>query len=223
MDKVECDGRIGLIYEKLQDKKSIGRLCHDDPLHTRQYAKDFARETVKIHSIKCADKGLKNYKDFYIEELLTGTQDKIYTKKVIDLINDEIEDKDTFIHGDLTVGNIIYSDNKWYWIDLGRMGYGDPLFDLADAYFTFKFLSSLGYVRNLFHMTKSQMIEFFDNFIKEYAYLTSQDCDRLCDRIKRVSVIYAFRMWAKVIKHVPILYQVLHYKAKKYYDDVIGK
>lgn len=222
LEKVQYKGAMGLIYERITNKKSLGRLCHDNPQNIKEYAKDFANETLKLHSIKCADIGLKNYKDLYIDSISNGAQDKIYTKKVLELIKNEVNECDKLVHGDLTVGNLINSNNKWYWIDLGKIGYGDSTFDLVETYYSFNVLSSFKFVRDIFHMSKNQLIELWDNFIKEYTYLSGQNYEILIKKIKRLSVAYLFRIWATG-RHIPILSQIVHHNSRKYYDEIIGK
>ena len=42
-EEVVCGKRKGIIYERLKQKKSIGKLCHDNPEKIEYYAKIFSR------------------------------------------------------------------------------------------------------------------------------------------------------------------------------------
>lgn len=221
IEKVKVDGRLGIIYEKIKNKKSLGRLCHDNPEKISFYAKELARETALLHKVVCDDVGLKNYKADYLDMIENAKhKDKYLIPKMKEIIEKYIKEANTCIHGDLTVGNILFANNERYWIDLARMGYGDPLFDLAIFYFSTNILSTFKFVSDIFHMTKEQSKELWASFIVEYANITNEDLDELVKRVKILSIVFFYKIWATG-RNIPIIAEIVHHNIKKYYKEVM--
>lgn len=185
---VACDGRYGIIYERLVGKKSFGKLCHDNPDKIEEYAKIYARELAKFHKIKCDKKKLDSKK----EQLLEKAK-KIENKKYRDICltyTKELKDVDTIIHGDASLGNLLQVGKKLYWIDLGTMMYGDPIVDLGVVYLSYTYFVKVKYVQNLFHIDSKQALVFYESFIKEYAKATKKKVEDIEIGAKKVAVIY---------------------------------
>ena len=85
-----------------------------------------------------------------------------------------IEDKTTCVHGDFQTGNIIRSGEGYYWIDLDRFGYGDPLFDIGHLFLVCKVYSPMKQVQDIFHMGEAQLRSFWVAFAR--AYTGEEDC-----------------------------------------------
>ena len=64
-------------------------------------------------------------------------------------------------------GNIIQSGDRFYWIDLDRFAYGDPMFDIGHLFQICKVYAPMKQVQDIFHMTQDQFFRFWDTFAKE--------------------------------------------------------
>ena len=76
------------------------------------------------------------------------------------------------VHGDFQTGNIIQTGADYYWIDLDRFAYGDPMFDIGHLFLICHIYAPMKRVQDIFHMTEEQFHRFWDAFAKEY---TGQD------------------------------------------------
>ena len=89
-------------------------------------------------------------------------------RKLIRSFAESIPEKTTCVHGDFQTGNIIRSGECFYWIDLDRFAYGDPMFDIGHLFQICKVYAPMKQVQDLFHMTLDQFNRFWDAFAKEY-------------------------------------------------------
>ena len=76
------------------------------------------------------------------------------------------------VHGDFQTGNIIQTGADYYWIDLDRFAYGDPMFDIGHLFLICHIYAPMKRVQDIFHMTLEQFHCFWDAFAREY---TGQD------------------------------------------------
>jgi Ser/Thr protein kinase RdoA (MazF antagonist) len=86
-------------------------------------------------------------------------------------------DTGTVLHGDFQPGNIIMADEKHYWIDLGWLSQGWYMMDLAHLYKMMVEDSVIPAVQELTHMTREQMLAFWDAFAR--AYTGTEDVEAL--------------------------------------------
>ena len=77
-------------------------------------------------------------------------------------------DDRTCLHGDSQPGNLLLADGKYYWIDLGWLAQGCPLMDLAHLYKMMVEDSVIPQVQDLTHMSREQMLAFWDAFARAY-------------------------------------------------------
>lgn len=59
-----------------------------------------------------------------------------------------IPEEKTCIHGDFNMGNLIFSEDNYYWIDLDRFGYGNPMFDIGHLFQICNVFSSMSRYRS---------------------------------------------------------------------------
>ena len=172
-EEIRAGDKHGIIFERARNKKSIARLIADDPDNIERYATIFADMFLKLHATPCA-------KDLVdpVAERLKATVDQIdflteEQHRQADAILDAIEPRDTCLHGDPHVGNMIVGDNGPQFIDLGSFSYGNPLFDLSMTYMECSLLCDVGDVseemisRN-FHITPATLKRFWKLFAKRY-------------------------------------------------------
>lgn len=162
------DGRLGIIYKRVQGKKSYARAISEHPENLPQYAREFAEMCKQLHST-VPPKGLfPNVKDQYKQEMdlnpYLSDKERDGIKKFID----SLPDADTAVHGDLHHGNVIFTpDGRKYFIDLSDFCTGSPLFDLGIIYLQTNFIPD-DMVKELYHIDKPASLAFWAEFVKAY-------------------------------------------------------
>ena len=168
------DGRLCAEYERVVGKKSISRLCADNPDEIPKYAKIFADEAKKFHAVKCDKTNFINHYEGMKQDLANTVLLSKSQKRRLLAFNEQLEETDTCLHGDMNIGNLILDANERpYWIDLGAVDYGNPVYDLGILYGMTKGISFIPLFEKLTHLTKTQRAEFWDAFAK--AYTESED------------------------------------------------
>lgn len=162
-------GRLGIIYEKVQEKVSFTRMIHDNPSDLPRIAQIHAEEAKKFHGINCDPSQFLCYKDSIreaIPRLFTFRKYKVILKAALELVPDN--------HGclqyDFQPGNIVHSNKTGenYWIDMGDFGYGHYLFDIAILYMFTQILCKKKGLQQIFHMTEQQLRDYWVEFTAAY-------------------------------------------------------
>lgn len=172
-EEIKAGDKHGIIFERAKNKRSIARLIADDPDNIEEYATTFAEMFLKLHATPCA-------KDLVdpIAGRLRAVVDQVgfmteEQHERADVILDGIEPRDTCLHGDPHLGNMIIGDNGPQFIDLGSFSYGNPLFDLSMTYMECSLLCDVGdategtITRN-FHISPDTLKQFWKLFAKHY-------------------------------------------------------
>ena len=181
LELVECEGRSGIIFERLKAKKSFSRLVADDPQHLEEHIAEFARAAREFHSTPCNKNIFSPQKDLIyraIEEcaIMPVAHKAAFLKAV-----SELPDADTCLHGDFHIGNAVRSEGRTYFIDLGDFAYGDPRLDIAE----FKlpvFLMNDARSQEVFHMSKNLLGLCWKTFLKHYYGTESEKQTEAIDR-----------------------------------------
>ena len=161
------DGRMGIVFQRIQGKKSFAKAVGEDPSRTEELAVRFAAMCKVLHSTRANLEGIPSYKEF-LERLfktnphLTSAQND----KVLRFIAD-IPDADTALHGDLHFGNAIFRGEENWFIDVGEFGYGHPLIDLG-IFMSVTNYTSEEMMQKLYHMDRDSAVRFWQFFTREY-------------------------------------------------------
>ncbi|MGM9788068.1 MAG: phosphotransferase [Candidatus Cryptobacteroides sp.] len=164
---VTKDGRYGIRFHRIVGKKSIARACGENPEQVEKYACEFARMCKQLHSTVVNPEDFEDIKDRYIRLLeqnpffTTGEKDKL-SRFICDA-----PDTHTAIHGDLQFGNVIFKDDKYYFIDLGDFCHGYSWFDLGMVYLTC-IVSDDKFRSENFHMDTPTAARFWEHFAANY-------------------------------------------------------
>ncbi|MBR1444016.1 MAG: anti-sigma factor antagonist [Firmicutes bacterium] len=134
-DIVKVGGNYGAIYEML-DAKDLNERILEDKEHLDDYIEAFAKTIKKMHETKVDPKkfdDLGEYTlskiDMFPKELFTE-EEKEKFKNIIK----SIPQRDTFVHGDCHIGNVMLQGNEHMFIDLETSGKGHPIYDLEGMY-----------------------------------------------------------------------------------------
>ena len=161
------DGRYGIRFRRIRDKKSYARATGDNPELVEKYASEFAEMCLKLHSVHVDTTQFECVKDRYYKLLAGNPFFSTAQKDRIGKFIADAPDSDTAIHGDLQYGNAIFAGKKRYFIDLGDFCYGYNLFDVGMVYLCC-ILSDEQFIQEAFHMPKSVAIKFWEFFAKAY-------------------------------------------------------
>lgn len=189
----------GYTGQLIHGKKSLCRIISDDPTRMDEMVQLFTEQTLKLHSIK-ADATLLESK---IEASAASIADIRFLKpetrqQIIDEMR-SIPETGTLLHGDLHFGNLITTGENHYWIDLGRMRYGNPIFDIAQFHFVFTYLPVV--CKNIFHLKAAQVREFYEKFIHLYYGLDNEENKRMYLDLEHKAT---FSFLAGIIKAGPL-------------------
>jgi len=156
------------ISQLIKNKKSLSRICHDQPERTEEMARLLCRKGKDLFSTPCDTSFFPSRKQQLVWALDYSAYIGRKNLKIIRAFVETIPEKTTCVHGDFQSGNIIQAGDTLYWIDLDRFACGDPMFDIGHLFQICQVYSSMKRVQDIFHMTFDQFNSFWDAFAKEY-------------------------------------------------------
>lgn len=164
--------RVGEAYatitQLIKNKKSLSRICHDEPQRTEEMARLLCRQGKELFATPCNTDFFPNRK----EQMLWAIDHAGFvSRKNRKLLRDFVEaipESSHCLHGDFQSGNLILAGDRPYWIDLDRFAYGDPMFDIGHLFQVCQVYAPMKRVQDIFHMTLDQFHCFWDAFAKEY-------------------------------------------------------
>ena len=160
----------GLLAERIKGKKSLSRICADDPQRIGETAALLAREGKKLHATACDTDFFSSRKELALKAVDAVSYVDETDKEKMRTFVESIDDVTTCVHGDFQTGNLIVSgEGKPYWIDLGWFNYGSPMFDLGHLFLLFQVYSQFQGMRNIVHMTEEQLKAFWNAFAVAYS------------------------------------------------------
>ena len=164
--------RVGDSYATLsqliKDKKSLSRICCDQPDRIPEMAAIFCEHGKKLFSTPCNTDFFPSRKEQLMRALKKVQFIGEKNRRILTDFAHTIEEVKTCSHGDFNTGNLILAEGQYYWIDLDRFGYGDPMFDIGHLYQICNTYASMKQVHEIFHMTEEQLHCFWDAFAKAY-------------------------------------------------------
>lgn len=161
----------GAISERIKDKKSLFRICHDEPERLDEMAVLFCNMSKQLFETTCNTDFFPSRKQMALEGIENASFISRKNRAVMRDFAEKIPESTGCLHGDFQGGNVILSGGKSYWIDLGRFAYGDPMFDIGHLYISCVVYSSVKKTREIFHMEREQLFRFWDVFARTYTGL----------------------------------------------------
>ena len=165
---VKVGDAYATLSQRIQNKKSLSRICHDEPGRTEEMAQIMCRMGRDLFSTPCNTEFFPSRKEQLLRAIEKAKFISNKNRKIIAEFAQSIPDAKTCIHGDFNMGNIIFSEGTYYWIDLDRFGYGDPMFDIGHLFQICNVYSSMKQVQDIFHMSEEQLKRFWTAFAKAY-------------------------------------------------------
>lgn len=175
------NGKLALMYEYIKNKYSYTRFIEKNPESMEEMMKKFAREAKLFHSVE-ADISKVEAIDDKLERVLLHTD--LFTDEEKALILKKVRSfpkKTTVLHGDFQPSNILISGDESYFIDLGMLTYGNPLFDIGFLWFvTYKSIDRV--YQAVFHTGQDNVIKMWEVFAKEY--FESDDLESINEMVR---------------------------------------
>ena len=186
--------RVGDAYatisQLIKGKKSLSRICHDEPERTEEMARLLCRKGKDLFATPCNLEFFPSRKEQVLWAIDHAGFVSKKNRRIIRAFAESIPEKTTCVHGDFQTGNIIQSGDSFYWIDLDRFAYGDPMFDIGHLFQICKVYAPMKQVQDIFHMSLDQFNRFWDAFAKEYTGKEDHsEFDRLAGRFACLDVI----------------------------------
>ena len=168
----------GYLCQNIAGKKSFSRLCANEPERIPEFAAMMAEYGHALHDTPIAVSdcvpSMKALLLTALEESPLLSRDQRERLKALTLA---MPDTQTCLHGDFQPGNLLLAEGKPYWIDLGWLAQGWYMMDLAHLYKMMVEDSVIPQVQDLTHMSREQMIRFWEAFAR--AYTGSDDVESL--------------------------------------------
>ena len=167
-EMVSVGDAYATISERIKNKKSLSRICHDEPDRTEEMARLLAKKGKELFATPCNTDFFPSRKEQVLWAIDHSTFVNRKNREIIRAFAETIPENDHCIHGDFQTGNIIQAGGKYYWIDLDRFAHGDPMFDIGHLFLICHVYAPMKRVQDIFHMTQDQFQRFWDAFAKAY-------------------------------------------------------
>ena len=133
-DIVKAGDKLGVRFEML-DCMSLKNCVIAHPEKMTEYLDKYAALLKKITSTECFSPEIPHAKELYQKkvEVIKPYLDKEHYNK-LKMIIDNIEDRNTFVHGDCHFKNIMVQKEELLLIDMDTLSVGHPIFELAAIY-----------------------------------------------------------------------------------------
>ncbi len=167
---VKCNNGFGILFEEITGD-SIASLLRKHPESAHTYAKQIALQIKELHEIKILPDRLPSIKSRY-QEMLAFAKYKLNHDDWLQLnaLIETIEDRETFVHGDLSLDKIFLVNDEIILMDMANCGYGHPTFDLQSLYASLVAIEidNPGYCKEKYDLDPSICREFWKLFARYY-------------------------------------------------------
>ena len=169
-DIVRVGDAYGYTFERIKGKKSLSRICADDPSRISEIAALLASEGRKLHATTCDTAFFPSHKEGALKAIGAADFADEADKQELLAFVEGLDDAPTCLHGDYQTGNLIVSgEGKPYWIDLGWFSHGLPVFDIGHLFLITQIYSQFQRMRDIIHMSREQLLAFWDAFAAAYS------------------------------------------------------
>ena len=215
---VRVGDSYGTVTEKITHKKSLSRICHDEPERIEEMAELICARGKELFATPCDTTAFPSRK----EQLMKSFgKVRFVSKKNLSVLRafaETIEDKDTCLHGDFNMGNLVLSDGRYFWIDLDRFGYGNPMLDIGHLFQICNTYASMRQVQGIFHMDKEQLNRFWDAFAKAYTGQEDHsEFDRLAGKFAAMDMVLCYEFHKDNLAEQIFFGVIIRKLIKKYY------
>lgn len=198
----------GYLCQSIEGKQSVSRLCADHPEHIPGFAAMMAEYGHMLHSTPVEVSAyVPSMKDLLLQALAASPLVTDGRREQLTSVVRAMPDERTCLHGDFQPGNLLLAGEKLYWIDLGWLAQGWYMMDLAHLYKMMVEDSAIPQVQDLTHMSREQMIGFWNAFA--CAYTGSDDVEALNHMLLPYAVLDVIRTFHLHTRENPALLDFL--------------
>lgn len=193
-DVVDVEGKYGVVFELL-DCGSLRDAIAENPDKQNYYIDKYVQLMVGINNTSAGDAQIPDAKEIALKKVdviatILDPEDVIWLK---DFIN-EIPDKDTYVHGDCHIKNIMLSGEELLIIDMDTLSKGSFFFELSLVYCTYVAFEQLypGNNKEFLGVSK-ETTKIIMNAIYE-GYFKDNSDEECLENIRRVKVLAYMHM-----------------------------
>lgn len=187
---VRVGDAYGTISQLIKGKKSLSRICQENPERTEEMARLLCQKGKELSSTPCNPEFFPCRKQQALLAIENATYVSKKHRKTVRAFIETIPERIGCSHGDFQPGNLIQAAGNYYWIDLDRFAYGDPMFDIGHLFLICRVYAPMKRVQDIFHMNLDQFQRFWDAFAKEYTGKEDHsEFDALAGKFAAVDVI----------------------------------
>lgn len=165
---VKVGDAYATLSQRIRNKKSFSRTCQENPDRTEEMARVLCEKGKELFRTPCNTDIFPSRKEQLLRAIGKARFIGKKNREIIAQFARTIPEEKTCVHGDFSMANIIVSEGNYYWIDLDRFGYGDPMFDIGHLFQICNVYSSMKLVQDIFHMSEEQLKRFWTAFAKAY-------------------------------------------------------
>ena len=167
--------RVGAEFVRIAPKESFARAISNHPEKLEYYATQFAYYCKNLHSTPIGSKETFPHAADVFRGYVDATKDFTPAEKTrLYAFLDSVSVRETCLHGDMHIGNIITNDHGTWWIDLADFAWGNPLYDLGMFYLACH-CNPEEMTQNLYHLSNAQMLQVWDIFRQVYFNTDNQE------------------------------------------------
>jgi len=170
-DIVKCGEQFGTVFE-LVDSDVFSTFLNKHPDLFEEYSDKYIKLLKEVHSTEVDDsfievKNLWHKWSDMLAERMTETE----LTKIHELI-DTVPDRNTMIHSDIHVNNIMTRNGELILIDMADLGRGHPIFDIAPLCFHYKYMeiSRRSLADSLIVLNHDLRLKMWEKLKNEYLY-----------------------------------------------------
>ena len=160
----------GLIFEA-SNTTSLAQLMTNDSGLIDYCAKQFAHFLKELHTIEVTSDVFPNIKDKYREWLeLAKNWISPQDKDSINALLNGIPDSKGYLHGSITLSNVILHNDELMVLDMSSSSYGHPIFDLQNIYASLVEMEKERpmYCSSVLGVSADSCLKFWNSFFREY-------------------------------------------------------
>lgn len=180
-DVVKCGEGYGTVFE-LINSNTFAYVLSNQPEKYDEYSKKYIELVHTLHTTEANTSLLSNIKDLYnkwADDML-----EYLNKDEVDLLHEiinSVEDRKTFVHGDIHPKNIMVQDGELLFIDMADITYGHPIFDYAGTGIT-HILSNENNTKSLIGIEKKVAVDLWNDLLKaEFAGMSEAEFKKTYD------------------------------------------
>lgn len=164
-DVVKCGEGYGTVFE-LINSNTLSHVLNTQPEKYDEYSKKYIELVHTLHTTEADTNRLSNIKDLYnkwADDMLAYfNEDEV---GLLHAVINSVEDRKTFVHGDIHPKNIMVQNGELLFIDMADLTYGHPVFDYGGTGIT-HILSSKENVKGLIGIEKEVAVHLWNDLLK---------------------------------------------------------